>query len=53
MFAQAVLEKGILDGALSGAGQVFTDGFEFVEAYPYWCLAAAVLIGFLLLRRRR
>ena len=53
MLAQAVLEKGILDGALSGVGHVFNEGFEFVEANPYWFLAAAVLLGFLLLRRRR
>ena len=53
MIAQAVLEKGMLDGALSGVGQVFSEGFEFVEANPYWFLAAAVVIAFLLLRRSR
>ena len=53
MLAQAVLEKGILDGALSGVSQVFSEGFEFVEANPYWFLGAAVLLAVLLLRRRR
>ena len=53
MIAQAVLEKGLLEGAFSGVGQVFSDGFEFVEANPYWFLAGAVVICILLLRRSR
>ena len=52
MLAQALIEKGMLDGAIAGVSTFLLNVGEMVQARPYLLIVVAVVIV-LLLRRRR
>ena len=52
MRAQAVLEKGMLDGMSLGISNFFTQVSDVVQANPYVVIVIAVVVLFLLRRRR-
>jgi hypothetical protein len=52
MIAQALVEKGLLDGASLSLTNLFTQAGDLIRARPY-LLLALVIVLFLLLRRPR
>ena len=52
IFAQALAEKGALDGVASGITNFFYDISNTVQANPYWLIGLGVVF-FLLLKKRR
>jgi MYXO-CTERM domain-containing protein len=53
MFAQALLEKGMLDSLATGFSNAFAGVQTSVDDHPWLWAALAVLLLFLLLRVRR
>jgi hypothetical protein len=52
VFAQALLEKGMLDGAVTGVSGFFNDLTYTVQDKPYLLIIAAIVLALLLKRRR-
>ena len=52
MFAQAMVERGMLESATLGISNVITGVGDIVRAQPYLTIFIAVVLGFLLIRRR-
>jgi hypothetical protein len=52
MFAQAMVERGMLESASLGIANVVTGVGDAVQAQPYLTVFVVVVIGFLLIRRR-
>ena len=52
MFAQAMVERGMLESATLGISNVITGVGDIVQAQPYLTIFVAVVLGFLLIRRR-
>ena len=53
IFAQALAEKGALDGVASGISNFFVDITNTVQANPYWLILLAVVLFLLLKPKRR
>lgn len=53
MLAQAVLEKGMLEGMTLGISNFVTEVGDVVDANPYLVIGIGVVVLFFLLRRRR
>ena len=53
MLAQAVLEKGMLEGMTLGISNFVAEVGNVVEANPYLVIGVGVVVLFFLLRRRR
>jgi hypothetical protein len=52
MIAQAMIERGMLESASLGIANIVTGIGDAVQAQPYLTIAAVVVAGFLLIRRR-
>jgi hypothetical protein len=52
MFAQAMVERGMLESASLGIANLITGVGDVVTAQPYLTIAVVVVVGFLLIRRR-
>jgi hypothetical protein len=52
-FAQALLERGMLDGAISGVSAAFTSVGQLIQTHPYAAGGAVVVLLFFLLKGRR
>jgi len=52
VLAQALVEKGLLDGAISGASTFFSNAGDIVQTKPYLLVIPAVVL-FLLLKPKR
>jgi hypothetical protein len=52
MFAQAMVERGMLESASLGISSLVTGIGDVAQAQPYLTILLAVVLGFLLIRRR-
>ena len=52
MFAQAMVEMGMLESASLGISNLVTGVGDAVQAQPYLTIFIVVVLGFLLIRRR-
>jgi len=52
VIAQALAEKGLLDGAISGASNFLTSAVDVFQARPYLLIVVAVVLFFLLKPKR-
>jgi hypothetical protein len=52
MFAQALIERGMLESASLGIANFITGVGDVVQAQPYLTIAVVVVAGLLLVRRR-
>ena len=52
MFAQAMVERGMLESVSLGISSLATGVGDVVQAQPYLTIFVAVVLGFLLIRRR-
>lgn len=52
LLAQALVEKGVLDGAVLGFERLVDDAGSMVREYPWVALAVVVVALFLFKRRR-
>ena len=52
MFAQAMVEKGLLDSASMSLSNLFTNVDGIVRDKPYLIIVVTVVIVFLLIRKR-
>jgi hypothetical protein len=50
--AQALVERGMLDGAITGVSGFFTNLTYTVEDKPYLLIIAAIVLALLLKKRR-
>ena len=53
IIAQALAEKGALDGVAAGIGAFFYQITDTVEANPYWLIVLGVVLFLLLKPKRR
>jgi hypothetical protein len=51
MAAQAIVERGVLESAVLGIGEIVTNVGGVVHDYPYLTIALVILAGVLLIKR--
>ena len=53
MIAQAILEKGVLDGAATGLSSIVDNAASVFQARPWILVVIAIAVGLFIFRRRR